>query len=178
MIGQDHGKKTRPHSGMAAAIKHRALAFYFPVRIWYFPNIVCRGESDLDQCMTSVLAKRIPLHSADFWFLNVFGRKICWMSTLRSGILFASPEVMHRPRSDTPLYFDIWNMWQIRTEKLILVLGVCLTQPCPSAGRRFATSRSCFKHNWTIHSFAHKSIRWNATKYARDFQPNPTLLIM
>jgi len=36
----------------------------------------CRGESDLGLCMTSVLAKRMLLRSADFRFLNVFGRKI------------------------------------------------------------------------------------------------------
>ena len=34
-----------------------------------------------------------------------------------SGIFFASPEVMHRPRSDYPLHFNIGNIKQIRTEK-------------------------------------------------------------
>ena len=51
-------------SGMAAG---RALAFYFSVRIFYvFPMSKCRGESDLSLCMISVLAKRMPLRSADF----------------------------------------------------------------------------------------------------------------
>jgi len=38
-------------------------------------------------------------------------------SVLRRGILFANPEVMHRPRSDSSLHFDIRNKYQIRTGK-------------------------------------------------------------
>jgi len=54
-------------SGMAAGGKRRGLAFYFSVRICYmFPTSKCRGELDLGVCMTSVLAKRMLLRSADF----------------------------------------------------------------------------------------------------------------
>jgi len=54
-------------SGMAAGGKRRALAFYFSGRIFYmFLMSKYTGESDLGLCMTSVLAKRIPLCSADF----------------------------------------------------------------------------------------------------------------
>jgi len=56
-------------------------------------------------------------HSAEFRFKNVFGRRIRWKSALRSRILFASTEVMHTPRSHSPLHFDIQNIYQIRTEK-------------------------------------------------------------
>jgi len=53
---------------MAAGGKRRAIALYFPVRICYmFLKSKCTGESDLGLCMTSVLAKRMPLRSADFW---------------------------------------------------------------------------------------------------------------
>jgi len=98
-------------SGMAAGGKRRALGFYFFVRICYvYLMSKCRGESDLGLCMTSVLAKRIPLRSADFRFLNAFGRKIRRKSALRSGILFASTEVMHRPRPDSSLHFNISNI--------------------------------------------------------------------
>jgi hypothetical protein len=38
-----------------------------------------------------------PLRSADFRFLNMFGRKIRHKSALGSDILFASTEVMNRP---------------------------------------------------------------------------------
>ena len=51
-------------SGMAAVSKHRAIAFYFSVRIYYmFLMSKCTGKSDLGLCMTSVLAKRMPLRS-------------------------------------------------------------------------------------------------------------------
>jgi len=56
-------------------------------------------------------------HSADFWFKNVSGRRIRWKSALRSRIVFASTEVMYRPRSDFPLHIDIQDIYQIRTEK-------------------------------------------------------------
>jgi len=99
-------------SGMAAGGKRRALALYFSVRICcVFLMLKYRRESDLGLCMTSVLTKIIQLRSADFRFLNVFGRKIRRKSALRSCILFASTEVMHRPRSDSFLHF------YIRTQK-------------------------------------------------------------
>ena len=76
-----------------------------------------RGKSELGLWMTSVLAKRMLLRSADFrrilrpnTFLN---RK----SVLHSGILFANTEVMHAPRSDSPLHLDIENTYQILTGK-------------------------------------------------------------
>jgi len=65
LTGQTCGQR----SGMAAGGKRRAIAFYFPVRILYaFQMSKCRGESDLGLCMTSVLAKKMPLRSADFRF--------------------------------------------------------------------------------------------------------------
>jgi len=51
------------------------------------------------------------MRSADFRFLNVFGRKIRQKSALRSGILFASTKVMHRPNSEFSLHFDIRNIY-------------------------------------------------------------------
>jgi len=105
-------------SSRVAGSKRWAQAFYFSVRIWYMVLISkCSEESDLGLCMSLVLAKRMPLHSADFrqilrpnTFLN---RK----SALRSGILFASTELMHRPRSNSSPHLDIKNTCQIRTEK-------------------------------------------------------------
>jgi len=99
-------------SVMSVGGKRRALAFYFSVRTCYmFLISKCRRWSDLGLCMTSGLAKRVPLHIADFRFLNVFGRKIRQNSPVRSGIFFAGPEVMHRPRSHSPLHFDKGNIW-------------------------------------------------------------------
>jgi len=72
---------------MAAASKCRATAFYLSVRICYvFLISKCRGESDLGICMTSGLAGRVPLRSADFRRIlrsNMFRNR---KSALRSGI--------------------------------------------------------------------------------------------
>ena len=38
-------------------------------------------------------------------------------SPLRIGSPNASTEVVHRPKSPSPLHFDIWNIWQIRSGK-------------------------------------------------------------
>jgi len=104
-------------SSRLAGSKRQALAFCYSIRIWYvFLISKCRKESDLDVCTTSVLAKRTPLRSANF-------RRILWPNTfvnpksaLHSGVLFASTELVHRPRSDCPLHFNIKNTYQIRTE--------------------------------------------------------------
>ena len=104
-------------SSRVAGSKRRAPAFYVSVRIWYvFFISKCRVGSDLGLCTSSVLSKRMTLRSADFQFKNVFGRRIRWKLALRSGILFENTELMHRPRSDSPLHFDINNIHQIRTE--------------------------------------------------------------
>ena len=54
---------------------------------------------------------------SDFRFKNVFGRRIRPKSALCSCILFASTEIMHRPRSEFPVHFDIKNIYQIRAGK-------------------------------------------------------------
>jgi len=66
--------------------------------------------------MTSVLAKRMQLHNADFRFKNVFGRKICRRSALRSSIFFANTEVM-QDLDSTLLYIMILRTYQIRDER-------------------------------------------------------------
>jgi len=73
----------------------------------------CRGELNLGVCMTSVLANRIRLRIVNLRFENVFGLKFRGKSALRSSILFARPKLMHRPRTDFPLHFDIRNIYQI-----------------------------------------------------------------
>ena len=79
----------------------------------------CSEESNLGLCTISVLEKRMPLRGGDFRIKNVFGRKICrnLPGPMRGGILFASTEIVHQPRLDSPLHFDIGHTWQIRMEK-------------------------------------------------------------
>jgi len=57
------------HSSRVARSKRRALSWYLSVRIRHVLSIMkCRGESGLGPCMSSILAKRMPLRSADFRF--------------------------------------------------------------------------------------------------------------
>jgi len=85
-------------------------------------------------------------------------------SALRSGILFASTELMHRPRSDSPLHFDRWLRTHtkfVRKNKM-LSLGVCFPQPCSSA--RFAASRSNLKYYGPNYSFPQRPLWWMLCK--------------
>jgi len=102
---------------------------------------------------------RMWLCGADFRLKNVFDHKIRPKSALRSGILFTSFKFVHRPRSVSPLHFDSQNIYRIRTEKIMLALGVCFLQPCSSAGRMFAASRSHLHYYSRIVSFPKDQIR-------------------
>jgi len=103
----------------------------FPWNFHQFDLSICRDKSDIGVCMTSVFAKSMQPLSADFWFQNVFDRRICWKLALNRRILFASTEVMHTPRDPTFLYISILRTYTIFVLKnKILALGVCLTQNC------------------------------------------------
>jgi len=122
-----------------------------------------RGESDLDLCLTMGLEKRMPLHSGDFRFQNIFGRKICWKLPVQSGILFASPDVTHRPCGASIQLSPTFRHWERVTVLLKMQsLGICFPQQCSSAGRRFAASRSRSNYSKKIGSFPHKRIRQSA----------------
>jgi len=151
-------------SSMVAGRKRRALAFHFPLRIWcMFYISICRGESDLGLCimMTSALAKRMRLRSANFRFKNVFGRKIRRKSALHScqSILLASTEVMHRSGSDSLVHFDIKNTYQISSEKsnagARCLLPASLLERWPQVCRVKITFELLLK----VVSFPHEQIR-------------------
>ena len=98
-------------SSRAAESKRRVLGNYFPEWICYmFLMSKCIGDWDPGPYTTSVLAKREPLSNGDFRKKMCFARRKNWHLTLRSGSLFASTEVVHRPRSQSPLHFDIRNI--------------------------------------------------------------------
>ena len=131
-------------SSRLAGSKHRALAFCYSVRIWYMFSIsLCREKSDLGVCMTSVLAKRTPLRSANFQRILRPNTFVNPKSALRGCIPFESTEIMHRPRSDCPLS-DIsisrTHTKFVRNNKM-LALGVFFPQPCSNDGRSLAASK-------------------------------------
>jgi len=105
----------------AEGSKNRESPLYFS--IWICRMFViwkCRGKDDLGLCTASGLAKRMPLRGGNFRFKNVFGRKNRRKLPLRSGILLACSEVVHKPRSDFPLHFDIRNTYtKLRLSRLI-----------------------------------------------------------
>ena len=101
-------------SCMSVRSKLRAPAFYFSVRIWYMFKIPkCRRKSDLGLHTALALAQGMWLRSAEFRLKNVFGHKICRKSALRSSIFFASAEVVHTSKLDSPIHFDPQNICQI-----------------------------------------------------------------
>ena len=98
-------------SSRAAESKHRALGNYFSEWICFMLLISkCRGDWDLGLCTTLGLAFGEPQHNGKIREKNVFRRRknrilpLCW------GLLTESAEVVHKPRSRSPLHFDIRNI--------------------------------------------------------------------
>jgi len=143
------------------------------------PTPKCRRESDLGLCTTSGLAKRMLLHGADFRFKNVFGRKIDRKSALRSGIPFASPEVVHRPRSNSLLHFDSQTYTIFVWKKYMLALGVCFRSPTravaaglPRQDHVYITTDESFSfHN---NEFDDMPCELDSTENPRSFEKCPT----
>jgi len=95
-------------SSRAAESKRRALGNCFFEQICYmFLISKCRGDSDLGLWTTSGLAFGEPQHSGDFRKKNVFRRRKNRILPLPWFSPNASPEVVHRARSESPLHFDI-----------------------------------------------------------------------
>jgi len=105
-------------SSMAAGRKLRVPSFYFPIRFCYvFLISRCRGESDLDLRTTWVLVNRMPLWIGESGLIlrpNTFLNR---NPPMRSGILSAGTQIVHRPRSNSLLNFDLGNILQNRVEK-------------------------------------------------------------
>jgi len=104
-------------SSMSARSKRRAIEKDF-IQIYYmFLISKCKWELDLGLCTSSVLAKRMPQRGGEFRLNQRVWPQICRTLPVRGGILFASTEVVHRPRSNSSLHFDIRNIWQICMRK-------------------------------------------------------------
>ena len=235
-----------PHS----TSKRQALAFDFSIQICYkFLKSKCGGESDLGLCLTLRFAKKMRVRSTDFRRIlrsNTFKNRksdLAAKHVLKSKVGTEQRyflKIMHRPRFDSPLHFDIGSiLLQIRFKRLIwagstrffvkiefllsldrlspnnwkkkgfweifrinnpnkwkkrcfwgkfrissgvlrvarggyaavcraprknkiLALGDCFLQPCSTACRRFAASRSRLNWFWQFVSFPQQHIRRNA----------------
>ena len=82
----------------------------------------------------------------------------------------------------TMLYISILDTYsKFVRENKILALCVCLPQPCPSAGRRFAVSRPRLTEYWQFVSFNTTTnsmkcfVNWIPSNTHIRFEQNPTL---
>jgi len=84
-----------------------------------FPIPKCRREP-LGLCRVHNFGtcQKIRLCGANFRLQNVCCRKNRQKSALHSGIIFASPVVWHKPRSESFLNFYSQNTYQIRPGKM------------------------------------------------------------
>jgi len=97
-------------SSRAAESKRRALGNDFCKWLCcMFLISKCRGDWDR-LCTFWVLAKRESLRIAQFQFFLRAKHVFFWKSPLRSGSLLASTKKVQRPRSQSPVHFDIRNI--------------------------------------------------------------------
>ena len=98
-------------SSRAAESKRRAIGNYFFERICYvFLISKFTRDWDLGLCTILGLALEEPKRNGKIRFFlrrNTFSPQIL---PLRFGSSSASPEVVHRPRSKSPLHFDFRNI--------------------------------------------------------------------
>ena len=93
-------------SSRAAESKRRAIGNFFFERICYmFLISKCRGDRDLGLCTTLVLAFGEPQRNCKIREKNVFWRRKNRILPLRCDSPNASTEVVHSPRSRSPLHF-------------------------------------------------------------------------
>jgi len=98
-------------SSRAAESKRRALGNCFSERICYmFLISKCRGDRDLGLCPTSVLSFSGPQCNGKIRFFQRRNTFLIRILPLRCGPPNASTEVVHRPRSQSHLHFDIGNI--------------------------------------------------------------------
>jgi len=150
------------------------------IRNWYVSLISkSRQQVDVGLCTTSALAKKMLTIIVNFKLKNFFGRKIG--QNCQCAAAFSLPMLRLGTDLDpTLLYILILGTYR-RFERGndFLALGVSFPQPCSSAGRMFADSRSRLHYYPRIVSFPQKGIWWclvnwiplRIRDYSRNTQP-------
>jgi len=146
----------------AAESKRRALGNYFSERIYHMFLIPkCRGVWDLSLCTTSGLSFGELQRNGKIRF---FLRRNTFFFRSRNCAAVLQTQV---PKLCTYLDLKILYILTLGTcskfaRKInFQALGICFPQPCSSAGRRFAASRSRLQYYRRIVSFPQQKIRWN-----------------
>jgi len=147
-------------SSRAAESKRRAIENYFPERICYMFQISkCRGDRDLGLSTTSGLAfgepqrNEIPIFPAS---KHVFfpGSRHC-VAVLQTQVPKLCTDL-----DLSLLYILIYGtQGKFARKNNFPALGVCFPEPCSSAGRMFAVSRSRLQYYRRIVSFPQQKIR-------------------
>ena len=147
---------------MAAGSENRALALDFSIGICcMFLILKCRQESDLGLCTTSVLHSYNEV-AAVHWRIPINKRFCANFVKIRQCTTAFSLQV---PKLSTDLdliliYILIPGTYrEIVSKNKMPALSVCFPQPCPSAGRMFAASRSRKCYCRRIVSFPQERIR-------------------
>jgi len=110
LLPNSKNKKIRNEEVRYRSIDHFEICAAFLVRLINIREKLqmCNFAKTVCNCSKRTTSSRQILRPNKF--LN---RK----SALRSCIIFESPKVVHRPRSDSPVHFDTQNIYQIRIEK-------------------------------------------------------------
>ena len=124
------GKPAHLRSSRAAESERRVIGNYFSERICYmFLISKCRGDQDLGLCTTPVLAFGERSAMAKSEEKNVFWRRKNQILPLRCGSPNASTEVVHRPRSQSPLHTKISMKYVVNWIPLRIRVRPRNTQP-------------------------------------------------
>jgi len=150
-------------SSKPAERKRQALRNHFSGRNCYmFKVSKCKGDSDLGLCTTSGLAFGEPQRNDKIQFSCVETRFFPASRHCASVLQTQVPKLC-TDLDLSLLYILILGTCSKFTRKNnFLALGVCFPQPCSSAGRWFAASRSRLQNYWRIVSFPRPKMRWNA----------------
>jgi len=141
-------------SSRAAESKGRAIGNYFSERICYmFLISKCRGDRDPGLCPTSVLAFGDPQRDGKI-------RKKTCFDLRKTGFCHCAAVLQTQvPKLCTALDLGLLFILIFGTcskfarKNNFLALCICFPQPCSSAGRRFAASRSRLQNYRRIVSF-------------------------
>jgi len=170
-------------SSRAAENKRRAPGDDFPKQICYMILLSkCRRDRDLSLCTISVLAFGEPMRNGNSRRNTCFARRKIGIWHCAAVLFLQVPKLC--TNLDLSLFYIliIGTYSKFALKNTFLALGVWFPQPCSSAGRRFAASRSRLQNYRRIVSFPQQKSRWNAlwtgfhweSVFVREI-PNPTL---
>jgi len=150
------------HLSKAAESKRQALEHFFFERIYYMFLIPkCRGYWDLSLRTTSGLAFGESQRNGQIRFFlrqnTFFFRSRNCAAVLQTQV----PKLCANLDLKLLYILILGTCSKFARKNNFQALGVCFPQPCLSAGRRFAVSRSRLQYYQRIVLFPQQQFRWN-----------------